>query len=150
MITLEDLYARAVLDEETGCLEWQLSKNEDGYGYVWYQGKNHYAHRVAFALTNNVTLTTADYVCHECDNPSCVNPDHLFLGNQQQNMDNMTAKNRAARGERNGRAKLTQDQVLEIRVLTEAGATCRTLAERYNVHEGTVSDIKQNRIWAWL
>ena len=148
--TLEDLYERADANEETDCLEWQLSTNKDGYGYVWFKGKNHYAHRVAFMLANNVELTPDDYICHDCDNPACINPDHLFLGDQQSNMDDMTAKNRAARGERNGRAKLTQTNVLEIRVLVENGEALEALALQYNVAPSTVADIRDRRIWSWL
>ena len=147
--TLQDITDRSAVNQQTGCWEWQLSTNKDGYGYVWYQGKNHYAHRVAFMLTYNVELTRDDYICHSCDNPACVKPEHLFFGDQQVNMDDMTEKNRAARGEQNGRAKLTRDQVLEIRTLVGTEAPSR-LASRYGVSPSTISDIWDRRIWAWL
>jgi hypothetical protein len=93
--TLDDIYDRAAPNIETGCMEWQLSKNKDGYGYVWFQGRNHYAHRVAFALANNVELAVSDYILHRCDNPPCVNPQHLFLGDQLTNVHDATAKGRS-------------------------------------------------------
>jgi hypothetical protein len=148
--TLQDLYDRAILNEETGCLEWQLSKNKDGYGYVWYQRRNHYAHRVAFMLANNVELSPDDYICHSCDNPACINSEHLFLGDQQGNMDDMVAKGRAARGARNGRAKLTPERVIEIRARVDAGEAHNVVAGPFDIHPGTVSDIARGRIWGWL
>jgi len=93
--TLQDLYERAEVNEETGCLEWQLSTNKDGYGYVWFKGRNHYAHRASFMLANSVELTPDDYVCHSCDNPACINPEHLFVADQYINMHDAIAKGRA-------------------------------------------------------
>jgi DNA-binding CsgD family transcriptional regulator len=83
-------------------------------------------------------------VCHHCDNPSCVNPQHLFLGTIQDNMDDRNAKGRQARGERNAPSKLTEAQVLAIRADSR---TNREVALQYGVQENTVSNIRLRKTW---
>lgn len=75
------------------CWEWQAGKNQYGYGRYWHDGKLRAAHRVSFEHFNGYLSSKLD-VLHKCDNPSCVNPDHLRLGTHQDNMDDRGAKGR--------------------------------------------------------
>jgi hypothetical protein len=88
-------------------------------------------------------------VLHRCDQPLCVNPEHLFLGTQADNTRDMDAKGRANRpkGEAHGWAKLTNDQVLLIRKSPE---THRELGKIYGVHHSTIGNIKRSRIWTHI
>jgi hypothetical protein len=71
------------------CWEWQGSRTEAGYGLMWYDGKLRYAHRIAIDLEGDL------FACHKCDNPPCVNPNHLFVGTQKDNVQDMLSKGRA-------------------------------------------------------
>lgn len=77
-----------------GCLEFLGRRDEKGYGRVMWEGKNDRAHRLVFEALNGIKLKTKEYICHKCDNPSCINIDHLFLGDQTINMRDMAAKKR--------------------------------------------------------
>lgn len=83
-----------IIDEVTDCWEWQAAKNNIGYGmFRWEQGIMRTAHRVSYELFNG-PIPYNMCVCHKCDNPSCVNPDHLWLGTIQDNHDDMIQKGR--------------------------------------------------------
>ena len=86
-------------------------------------------------------------VCHHCDNPPCCNPRHLFLGTATDNMRDAVRKGRIATGERNGRAKLTEAQVLEIRAAVAAGETQRSQVARFDCNFQTVSKIIRRHSW---
>ncbi len=104
------------------------------------------------------------WVLHDCpggDNPACVNPDHLWLGNHADNMADAFAKGScssptkrnpaiAPRGEQHGRAKLTVEKVVEIRKLLLAGATCPEIAAIIGISESAIRHVKKGRVWAWL
>ena len=146
--TLQMLYARTTLNAQTGCLEWQGFCKP--YGWVWHNGKNRYAHRLAFELAHNIELARDDHVCHTCDNPSCINVDHLFLGDAQTNSQDAHAKGRHSHGEQHGNSKVTEDQVREIRALASSGVPQEEIARRFGIHQTTVSHIVIRRLWAWL
>ena len=91
-------------------------------------------------------------VCHTCDNPSCQNPDHWFLGTHADNMADMASKNRHAdvKGEAHPQVKLTAGQVLEIRDLVDEGVSRRQIASMYGVSKSTVGDIASRTTWSHL
>jgi hypothetical protein len=89
------------------------------------------------------------FVCHSCDNPSCVNIDHLFLGTHKENMRDMKSKGRQANGERQHLAKLSEDQVTWIRKLWVAGRmTLKEVGDLFGVSDSTVLAIHQRRTWS--
>jgi hypothetical protein len=90
------------------------------------------------------------FVCHKCDTPACVNAEtHLFLGTHQENMADMVAKGRQARGERGGQAKLEAEQVLAIRERYAAGETSKpSLGREYGVHSTTIGKIVRGESWS--
>lgn len=128
---------------ENGCHEWQGCLAKNGYGQIGHNNKILYTHRVAWLLAYGDPGKA--YVLHKCDNRRCVNPEHLFLGTFQDNMDDMVAKRRHAYGVRNGHAKLTDDDARQILASKE---TTTELAERYLVSLPTISQLKSGRTWA--
>lgn len=117
-----------------GCWLWQATTMIDGYGQFGVDGRVELAHRVAYELLAG-PIPDGLYVCHRCDTPSCVRPSHLFLGTPQDNVDDMHAKGRAtkAAGERSGNARLTDDQVVEIRTRRADGETTYALAAEFGI-----------------
>ena len=89
---------KAYFVNDKGCWEWTGTK-VGGYGRLGWKGKSDYAHRVAWRVFKGPIVDDL-CVCHKCDNPSCVNPDHLWLGTHQQNMIDRENKNRTAKGKR--------------------------------------------------
>jgi len=100
------------------CWNWMGCKNKKGYGYLGICGKNIRAHRFSYELHKGA-IPKGLLVCHTCDNPSCVNPKHLWLGTNFDNMRDMVLKKRTSKkhGEQHHRSKLTKQQVEEIRNL---------------------------------
>lgn len=132
-----------------GCVVWTRSCNADGYGKVWHEGKSWLVHRRAWSMHMG-PIPHGMKVLHTCDNPPCCNVDHLFLGTNQDNADDMMRKNRArpVRGEAHSRAKVTESQVLEIRVAYAAGGTThRKLAARYGICASQVTRIINREFW---
>jgi hypothetical protein len=115
------------------CWEWLGRSNDDGYGKISWSGKDLSAHRLSFEMTFG-EIPNGMEVLHKCDNPPCVNPNHLFLGTQTDNIRDMKQKKRGAEGERMGSAKLSSAQVEEIRQrYAKGGITTRALGKEYNV-----------------
>jgi hypothetical protein len=100
MTILEKLLANAKANPKTGCLEWQRGRRK-GYGVLRFEGQNHLAHRAAWAVANG-PIPTGLCVLHKCDNPKCINPDHLFLGTIADNCHDRHAKGRDAKGDNHG------------------------------------------------
>lgn len=133
-----------------GCWVFTGARDSKGYGQIGVAGRTVRAHRLAWELTHGPIPEGQD-VLHTCDNPPCVRLDHLHLGNQQINVEEMVAKGRQARGERSGRAKLTETQVREIRRLhAEEGLGARRLARRFGVIPTTITPILTGHTWAHL
>lgn len=111
-------------------------------------GRKQYAHRLIFAILA-VSLDDSLCVLHKCDNPGCVNPDHLFQGTRADNARDMRQKGRArgANGSKNYNAKLSEDNVSIIRDLLEQGHTHKAIAEQFDVSRTTVTNISNGRIW---
>jgi len=136
------------------CWNWRGPKNKLGYGRIGeggHHGKLLLTHRLSWELANG-PIPAGLCVLHHCDNPSCVNPRHLFLGTIADNSRDMINKGRAAskKGERNGQAKLTEEDVHEIRWMLSRGALHRVIAEKYGVARPTIGLINSGGTWAWL
>lgn len=132
------------------CWLWESNTYNNGYGRFGWRTKGYLAHRVSYWLTNGF-LPLDMLVCHKCDNPQCVNPSHLFLGNQKENIADMILKGRSnsARGERSGRSFLSDSQVAEIKwLLTNTSLMQQEIANMYSIpNVNTVSRIKHNKRW---
>jgi len=125
------------------CWEWRGRRNEWGYGEFKLNGASTYAHRVAVQMAG-VPLQPGEVVMHTCDNPACCNPTHLVVGDHAMNVADRVAKRRSAKGAKNGRSKLTEQQVLAIRA---DDRTLTEVARDHGVCIATISHIRQRRIW---
>lgn len=130
---------------KTGCWNWLNAVNAGGYGVV-YGGLSHrFVYEVVYGEIPNGMC-----VRHSCDNPSCVNPDHLLIGTHTQNMRDMKERKRAKggvlRGEKHSLTKLTLAQVQEIR--ESSGVSQKILAGKYGVSQATISNIKRAKTWS--
>lgn len=137
------------LNEATGCMEWTRSVDRDGYGYIWVGEKLRRAHQVAYERARG-PIPKGKWVLHRCDNPKCANPKHLFLGDNKTNVADKVAKGRHAYGERGGRAKLCEEQVICIRTEYAKGERQVDLAKRYGVHQTQISLIVTRKEWAHI
>jgi hypothetical protein len=131
-----------------GCWPWTECLDQDGYGRIWVNGRHRLAHQIALELVGFVRPFARLVVRHLCDNPPCCRPSHLRIDTQPANTADRDSKGRQARGEHNGRAKLRQQDVDEIRRLYAAdGISQRALANQFNVHCTTIRDILSGKIW---
>ena len=147
--TTDRFWAKVDIRSDNECWVWTASQRR-GYGVLNIHGIPRLAHRVSYAL-NVGSIPDELLVCHRCDNPSCVNPDHLFLGTVQDNADDCKMKGREShaglQGEAHGMAKLSAIEVLEIRRLSSSGWQRKQVASHFNVSRSTVNQIVRRKTW---
>jgi hypothetical protein len=144
--TLEQRFLRNTERTES-CWIWRGSFNVYGYGRICYRMKSALAHRVSYELFKGA-ITPGLFVCHTCDNTKCVNPHHLFLGDQKANMTDCRSKLRHSFGSRNGCAKLSEDQVIQIRQIHRTEKlTHKILGEMFGVSRSAIGSIVTNKRW---
>lgn len=132
------------------CWQFQGYIEGTGYGRLKVAGKRRMAHRVSFEIHHG-NITPGMMICHRCDNPSCVNPNHLFQGSSRDNKLDCTSKRRHAFGSKSPNAVLTEEQVREIRGDHKAGKiSYREAARKYGVSFGLIGHILRGRAWNYL
>ena len=140
---------RYIPEPNTGCWLWLAGMSARGYGIIHGDGVDK-AHRASW-LIHNGPIPHGLSVLHHCDNPPCVNPAHLFLGTQRDNIKDMEKKGRRRWGNLSGDrapwAKLSSDDVLAIRSRLAGGEVQEVLANEYSVAQSTVSKIKLGYRW---
>ncbi|MGC4107812.1 MAG: HNH endonuclease signature motif containing protein [Thermomicrobiales bacterium] len=149
-MTIEHLYKKCVINESTECIEWSKGRDKDGYGIegVKRDGKwtSVRAHRLAWTVVHG-EIPKGMFVCHECDNPSCINVAHLFLGTARDNSDDKVSKRRHLFGESSAFAKLTEREAIEVRA---SELPYDTIANQYHITRVEVIRIKQGKVWSHL
>lgn len=131
------------------CWMWLAYKSAQGYGQFRLSKAIQKAHRVSFEI-NIGPIPEGLFVCHSCDNPPCVNPDHLFLGTNWDNTHDKVLKGRAQRlqGESHGRSKLTSSDVIDIRArLATGNSSQQAIASLFGVNRSIVSSILRGKLW---
>ena len=150
-----DRFHTKYVKQSSGCWEWNACRDSDGYG-VFRNPIGDRAHRFS-ALIAGMDINNK-LVCHHCDNPPCVNPAHLYAGTAKDNAQDTLNRNRHARrayngprpwklGELNHMATLTEEQIKEIKYST---LPQRVFAEKYNIDQSTVSNIRRGHTWSYV
>lgn len=146
------------VNPETMCWDWIGSLNRGSkrqYGTIKVDKKSVSAHRFSWEVYNQKEVPLSMFVMHKCDNPKCVNPMHLMIGSHSDNMIDMVQKNRqakgvkfsnrkSAKGSKNGLAKLTEKQALEI---FQDARSQRAIAQEYGISQPCVNNIKLKKTW---
>jgi hypothetical protein len=151
---MKRFWDKVSIGEKNECWEWQGHLTKFGYGMFWLEGRPHYAHRISFLLSGKTLTEEKPCALHHCDNPKCVNPNHLYAGDKKDNAQDMVKRNRckaqlnAVSGEKNINAKLTQEQVNDIRkACKEKHVPQKDMVEKYHVTKGLISLICNNKRW---
>ena len=154
------------IKDKNECWNWKGTLNgkpKRKYGTFYLYGKTRLAHRIAYAIhTNNRNILEHNKsyhkdnnnfkcICHSCDNTKCCNPNHLFIGNNQDNINDKISKNRQQRmrGSLNGHSKLTEKEVLKIRkeYIPRKNGGIISLSKKYNISITNIHDIIKRKIW---
>ena len=153
-------YDKVKINEDTGCHEWTAAvvggpmgtKKNSGewYGAFHFGGKVVRAHRFAWLMEKG-EIPKGKVILHKCDNPCCVNVEHLRMGTQKDNVADMIAKGRKnpARGEACSKSKLVSEQVYEIRAL-EGKMSARAIGRKYGIDHKSVRKIQTRQSWSHL
>lgn len=140
----------AIVDDPVSCWPWTGMRYANGYGRFSEGRAPVYAHRFIWRVKNG-PIPKGKYVCHRCDNPPCVRPDHLFLGSPSDNVRDMLTKGRSrpggARGERHAQSKLTAPKVLELRQRVADGETLFSFFTEYGVTYSTAWSAVTRKYW---
>jgi hypothetical protein len=163
LVEREAFFARVDRRGANECWPWLGSTmKKSARGVFYFKGKNYIAARVAWHLHAGEPPPANLFVCHSCDNPNCVNPSHLWLGTNSDNIKDAASKGRLymqrfpekapkgirkAKGTAHGRAKLDDSLVLQMRAQYAAGASLKGLADQYGVAPRTIADAVKRVTW---
>jgi hypothetical protein len=142
------------VERSNGCWLWTGCLNDSGYGIFRFEGRNYRATHISLWIYNR-PVPQGLCALHKCDNPACVNPDHLYIGDKGQNIQDSYNRGRRPRidvgdqnrGSRNGMSKLTETDVIKIKQRIQAGETNKDIAAEFGVNSSTISEIKSGRTW---
>lgn len=149
----ERFWAKVDIRGEDHCWEWQAGKERFGYGLIGVAGFTMRSHRLSFILAKG-EIRQEDCVCHSCDNPPCVNPNHLWIGSRANNFWDMVTKNRnfalSSVGESNFKSKLTEADAAKIIELAKAGVTVSDLMKQYDLSRSGIHNLLRGKVWKHL
>jgi len=148
--TAQDVWKYIDKKGEDDCWNWMRCLDVFGYGQITIDYKVYKCHRIVYELVYSI-IPNGLLVLHHCDNPKCCNPKHLWLGNHDDNINDMVKKGRQRRGENVNTCKLTEQQVLKIRELYSMGEYSHAqIAKMYNVTKQLITSILNYKIWKHL
>ena len=145
-------WSKVKVGDKNECWPWTgTTRLPAGYGQMGFNHRYSMTHILAFVLTKH-DVAPGMCVLHSCDNPPCCNPEHLWCGTYLDNNRDRDCKGRAAShsGTLNGRARLSEAQIIEIRAARVLGSDFRSLADKYGVAVVTIAKIVQRRLWKHL
>jgi hypothetical protein len=148
---IEAFHCKYIVNEETGCWQWIGYISPRGYGQFRFNKKNYQAHRFSYEYYVN-EIEKDMIIMHLCDNPKCVNYNHLKVAYQKDNIKDCIEKNRKARGNKLPNSKLNDNQIVEIKLLLQNPylGLQKDLAIKYNVTQTLISRIKKNIAWSHI
>ncbi len=140
----------AKVSKTESCWIWTAALVSGGYGGFKTPLGIRRAHRFSWELSNG-KIKGGLHVLHKCDNPKCVNPDHLFIGTPQDNANDRNSKGRHEHGDRHGMAKLNSEKVIEIRRLCRTGRfSLKHISQIFSVSRETIGQIRDRKTWSHL
>lgn len=152
LLTVDEITDRCEMEPNSGCWLWCGAVNSLGYPFVVRRREGRRRHisvtRTMLSLKTGHAIPFDAEACHRCDTPSCVNPDHLFIGSHRDNMGDASAKGRTARGERSGPAKLTAQAVMESRLARPHDLP--EMAKRLGVSLYQLKAARNGKQWKWI
>ncbi len=154
--TLEErFWSKVDIGKKEDCWLWRGNFRSNGYGQIRLKGKTLSAHRVSYELMFGAINDIKMFVCHKCDNPICVNPNHFFLGTNSDNMKDAYKKgrinpippvgNKFKKGDKAKNSVLTDEQVLQIREMINNGDSVKDISLLFLVSRYKITDIKRGR-----
>ena len=143
MKPIQRIFDNVLLEGKDGCWKWLSAFDAKGYGVLNFRGSHWKAHRFSHTIFNGEIIDNL-HVLHSCDNRYCVNPAHLRLGTNRDNVSDMVSRKRNCFGEKNAMTKLTVEQA---RFIKNSPSSTYRLAKTFGVTSGTISAIKTNRSW---
>lgn len=129
-----------------GCWVWNKSVASSGYGQIRWNYTNYRANRASYIVFKG-EIPDGMVVRHTCDNKLCINPDHLILGSCKQNSEDMVARNRQAKGMKNGRSKLSEN---DVRAIKSSALSCSKTAKKFGISKSQAHKIMTGKAWSFI
>lgn len=145
-LLIEKFHSMVMPEPNTGCWLWNGKIHNGGYGIMFTNGTSYLTHRLSYTIHKG-KIQKGLFVCHTCDVRSCVNPDHLFLGSNEDNVADMVRKNRQAKGEHNSKTKLDEHTVRQVMCLYSIGMGSTIISKMFSMSQATIWQIMHGKIW---
>ena len=151
MLTPYNRLLNKLVKTRDGCLEFTGSRTKEGYGRIKVKGRSILAHRMSWECRHG-SVPEGRLILHKCDNPPCCNPNHLYLGEHQNNTDDRVKRGRSVnlKGSDHGLSHLHEFEVLDICDRLDKGDTLQTISTYYKVSRSCIQNISKGRSWNWL